>query len=151
MEEAERHVTYGRVKNPDNYKRMLVRKCMLGNQMLTVYATIRTQKALKDYLTALRNKAHKKLAKLLKPTQFVVAASMAEKKIDSVLRVLKLNERGWFDSMRNTMTERELSIFAMRVNGFTYQKIGDVFGLSRQRIDQILGKISKKQSHHGNS
>lgn len=34
--------------------------------------------------------------------------------------------------------EQKIDIFAMRVNGYTYREIGEKYGISRERVQQIL-------------
>ena len=42
--------------------------------------------------------------------------------------------------------EQKLEMFSMRLDGATFQEIGDKFGLTRQRVEQIL-KFGETRSH----
>ena len=42
--------------------------------------------------------------------------------------------------------EQKLEMFSMRLDGATFQEIGDKFGLTRQRVEQIL-KFGEIRSH----
>lgn len=41
--------------------------------------------------------------------------------------------------------EKISEMLSLRSNGMTYQQIGDKFGISKQRVHQLLGKQPKKQ------
>lgn len=42
--------------------------------------------------------------------------------------------------------EEKIQAFAMRLDGATYQEIGNKFGVSRQRIEQVINKKLQKPS-----
>jgi len=47
--------------------------------------------------------------------------------------------------LHKTDTNRNKTIIKMRESGLRYQKIGDIFGLSRQRVHQIIKKQHQKE------
>lgn len=46
--------------------------------------------------------------------------------------------------MEKVLTEREMQIYNLRWQGHTYEELGQIFGLSKERIRQIYSKALSK-------
>lgn len=49
-----------------------------------------------------------------------------------------------FDNNRTGLTEREEKVLSMRLDGYTYEQIGEQFGCSKQNINNIGNRMRKK-------
>ena len=49
------------------------------------------------------------------------------------------------EQVREITRERNAAIVAMRMEGLTFQQIGEAMGLTRQRIQQIVAEILERE------
>ena len=49
------------------------------------------------------------------------------------------------EQVREITRERNAAIVAMRMEGLTFQQIGEAMGLTRQRIQQIVAEITERE------
>ena len=70
-------------------------------------------------------------------------------KVDYIKRIKELNLIKYLPAVN--MTDRDKEIVSLYINGdTTYQVIGEQYGISRERVRQLIVKFSKKAMHFYN-
>jgi len=139
-------ITKGRMQNPKLYERFIVRVNKGGgslNTMITTYVTHRQKPKLEAFLEKLRKKANSKrvVTRHFTPTEnrFLQANKIAQVAYEV------MGEDTYWRNKQTKLTERELFVLALKDDiGFTYEHIGMIIGVTRQRIEQIYKRAISK-------